>query len=1174
MKQQVVQQFSSSCYSSQQQQHQQFSQKSLSKNQQFHPSYSGMPPNHIQHNFQNQYSSRNEEQFSATPSADKSLVLQGNCLNYSQQQPVFQNINQNQHQEHLIPNEEQVASNPQQLNFDHHSYIINSGNNDSHQGHQQQRMASRFYVPHNLGFYQNNQQQDMSIQQSNYQQQQQIQINQQFISSQSFDKQNFQLNMCQKGEDIFGHQSLEQGVDQSTHIKNQYQQHQQQYSQQQQQQHNSFQNSKKQFQTRQEQNQSCEKHNKEKNLQQLEEQGSPSSVLLVIVFELNELQITNDQLQQIFSPYGFVNKVLIFQKSIESTKAFIEMDNVESAKKAKEALNKAKIPLLPNQKYKFKVHYSQTTDLNLCNYKTEGMDYRLQPNKITNSTNQNTVSSNYNCNQIDSKFQQQKLQAKKIDMNHGAQCFYPQNKNQIQGNLDQKKQSLNINHLPSSSSISSPKNLQSQQQNNFSYTKTSNQQNRNQQVSHNSHGLKNISNSIGQTIGAITYIEKSQSNPPNQDELIQQQQYQATVAPPNNANPQNLIMQPHLNNQFSANSQFYNQTMQPYSQSLQSLTSTSTPTSQGNITLGSSTIHNKISSSQTNIGSIRRESVTYFSPVTFQMQGGIGLNQQFQEENGNKEELDCFKSPFDQKYEITNTGNSNAITTSKTFNIGKGDSNNRQGSCSMLPTKLESFESFNQIQEQGSSSIQNLPEFNLQQGGQQNMNNPSTLSQSLTDISPRKGSLVFLNSDMVAHQQNYQDNYYSQMNSQFSQVLQQKDYKIPSQSYIGPQSMIDITQNSKSTCSTSSPSPFHTVTSPTYPNSCKNQLYQQITRLDSLQLNQVDLSSNNISSQYINTTNPSQGYINNHLNKQYSHPPQSQQQLIQQQHQQQFPSSTPLIQENSLDQSFSSGVALSNNNFQDDPNNSSTLKSKNSLSTQSKDQSENFPLQALSHLGQQQQTEESPVIYVKNIKINEVTPVNVYNIFRNFGYVHSILFLREKKTVLIQYEEVSQAKMAINQLNNMSFQGDEQMRISYAKHKTIIVRQNQVSKTSQHLEQQQQNDKNNQKQYDYFENKYNDPRSRAGNQNNKKNNFYNPVSKTVYVTNIPIQLIKKEQDFLDIFKPYGQVTKHNISKQDKKVTAFVEFDTFQSALNSICFLHNKSYHGKLIQIFFTRSMIK
>ncbi|KAL4481135.1 hypothetical protein ABPG72_015090 [Tetrahymena utriculariae] len=785
-----------------------------------------------------------------------------------------------------------------------------------------------------------------------------------------------------------------------------------------------------------------------------------------------------------------------------------------------------------------------------------------------------------NSNQIDSKIQQQKLQAKTIDISHhGVQSSQSQIKNKIQGNQEQEKQQLNLQNLPSSSSIPSPKNLQSQQQNNFNIMKIPNQQSRYQQASHNNQSFKNISNSIGQTIGAITYIEKTQSNPQNQEELIQQQQYQATatVAPPNTANPliSNLIMQPHSNIQFSANSQLYNQTVQPCSQSLQSLTSTSTPTSQGNITQGSSTIQNKISSSQTNIGSIRNENATYFSPATFQIQGGSGFTQQFQEENGNKEELDCFKSPFDQKYEISNTGNSNAITTSKTIHIGKADSNNRQGSCPMLPTKLESFESFNQIQEQGNTSIQNLPEFNFQLVGQQNMNNPSTLSQSLTDISPRKGSLAFLNSDMVAHQQNQQDNYYSQMNSQFSQVLQQKDYKIPSQSFIGPQSMIDITQNSKSTCSTSSPSPFHTVTSPTYPNSCKTHLYQQITRLDSLQLNQVDLSSNNISPQLINTTNPSSGFINNHLNKQYSHQSQSQQQqqLIQQQPQQ-FPSSTPLIQESSLDQSFSSDVALSNNNFQDDPNNSSTLKSKNSLSNQYKEQSEHFPFQAISRLCQQEQTEESPVIFVKNIKINEVTPENVYNIFRNFGYVHSILFLREKKTVLIQYEEVSQAKMAINQLNNMSFQGDEQMRISYAKHKTIIVRQNQVSKTSQQQQSIQQNDKSIQKQSDYLVNKYNDPRSRAGNQNKKKNNFYNPVSKTVYVTNIPIQLIKKEQDFLNIFKLYGQVTKHDISKQDKKVTAFVEFDTFQSALNAICFLHNTQHYGKLIQIFFTRSMIK
>ena len=52
-------------------------------------------------------------------------------------------------------------------------------------------------------------------------------------------------------------------------------------------------------------------------------------------------------------------------------------------------------------------------------------------------------------------------------------------------------------------------------------------------------------------------------------------------------------------------------------------------------------------------------------------------------------------------------------------------------------------------------------------------------------------------------------------------------------------------------------------------------------------------------------------------------------------------------------------------------------------------------------------TEESPVIYIKNSSIEELRPENIYNIFRNFGYVHSILFMKENSTVLIQYEEAN-----------------------------------------------------------------------------------------------------------------------------------------------------------------------
>jgi len=53
------------------------------------------------------------------------------------------------------------------------------------------------------------------------------------------------------------------------------------------------------------------------------------------------------------------------------------------------------------------------------------------------------------------------------------------------------------------------------------------------------------------------------------------------------------------------------------------------------------------------------------------------------------------------------------------------------------------------------------------------------------------------------------------------------------------------------------------------------------------------------------------------------------------------------------------------------------------------------------------QTLESPVIFIKNSNIQELKPENMYNIFRNFGYVHSILFMKENNTALIQYEELT-----------------------------------------------------------------------------------------------------------------------------------------------------------------------
>lgn len=50
------------------------------------------------------------------------------------------------------------------------------------------------------------------------------------------------------------------------------------------------------------------------------------------------------------------------------------------------------------------------------------------------------------------------------------------------------------------------------------------------------------------------------------------------------------------------------------------------------------------------------------------------------------------------------------------------------------------------------------------------------------------------------------------------------------------------------------------------------------------------------------------------------------------------------------------------------------------------------------------------MIHVKNMvgladSLN-ILPENVYNVFRNFGFVHSVLFLKDKSTALVQYEEI------------------------------------------------------------------------------------------------------------------------------------------------------------------------
>lgn len=94
---------------------------------------------------------------------------------------------------------------------------------------------------------------------------------------------------------------------------------------------------------------------------------------MVIILNKNSTLITHNILYNKFSAYGQVLRILIFEKSL-TWKAFVEMDSLQSAEKAKNHLNN---DILLDDGSPMNVYYSNIQQLNFQNNNPGGIDYTL-----------------------------------------------------------------------------------------------------------------------------------------------------------------------------------------------------------------------------------------------------------------------------------------------------------------------------------------------------------------------------------------------------------------------------------------------------------------------------------------------------------------------------------------------------------------------------------------------------------------------------------------------------------------------------------------------------------------------------------------------------------------------------------------------------------------------------
>ena len=186
---------------------------------------------------------------------------------------------------------------------------------------------------------------------------------------------------------------------------------------------------------------------------------------------------------------------------------------------------------------------------------------------------------------------------------------------------------------------------------------------------------------------------------------------------------------------------------------------------------------------------------------------------------------------------------------------------------------------------------------------------------------------------------------------------------------------------------------------------------------------------------------------------------------------------------------------------------------------------------------------QSPVIHVKGLDSEDVTPEIIASLFGNFGNILKFLFLKKKQTALIEYLEVDSASVAREMLNNLIFFGS-QLKVSYSTY--LSVDENLTTSN------------NPEKYRDVFT-----PSPKTYRFKDTKKISINPPSKVLHLSNIARE-VYSEEGITEIFSSQATVKKVKLinGPQEEKCMALVELDTLENALICISTLHNQVYFSR------------
>eukprot|EP00825_Cyclidium_porcatum_P051470 TRINITY_DN9477_c0_g1_i5.p1 TRINITY_DN9477_c0_g1~~TRINITY_DN9477_c0_g1_i5.p1 ORF type:complete len:324 (-),score=56.11 TRINITY_DN9477_c0_g1_i5:92-1063(-) len=196
-----------------------------------------------------------------------------------------------------------------------------------------------------------------------------------------------------------------------------------------------------------------------------------------------------------------------------------------------------------------------------------------------------------------------------------------------------------------------------------------------------------------------------------------------------------------------------------------------------------------------------------------------------------------------------------------------------------------------------------------------------------------------------------------------------------------------------------------------------------------------------------------------------------------------------------------------------------------------------------------QENKKSKVIYIRGLEDPYLNVNQLYNIFSNFGNINKIIFLRNKKSCLIEYQSKEYATNAKDFLNNKQF-NNNLLKIFYSNYEEINLKRDQAISDDIFLGTEET-----------FRFKQN------------KQMCINPPSITLHISNLKKEACN-EQFLIDLFSKYGKVMGIKIIiQQNCKNMCLIKMGSIEQAICCVAYLHGQFIFGRKIHVSFTHSKI-